>query len=122
MTREHVTPPKDTSWLGFGAVLAAIGASICCVGPLLLLSLGIGGAWMSALTSMESIRPFFLILSLIFIGFGFRKLYLIPANCKAGEACAAYDVQHRQRLIFWIGSVLIMMLLAFPWYAPLFIE
>ncbi|MBS0307555.1 MAG: mercury transporter MerT, partial [Proteobacteria bacterium] len=26
-------------------VLAAIGASVCCVGPLVLLLLGIGGAW-----------------------------------------------------------------------------
>jgi mercuric ion transport protein len=27
--------------------LAAIGASVCCVGPLVLLTLGIGGAWAS---------------------------------------------------------------------------
>ena len=26
-------------------IIAAIGASVCCVGPLLLLALGIGGAW-----------------------------------------------------------------------------
>lgn len=122
MTRDHETPTKNTSWLGIGAVLAAIGASVCCIGPLLLLSLGIGGAWMSTLTSMESIRPFFLILSLIFISLGFRKLYLIPANCEEGEACAISEVLHRQRLIFWIGSALIMMLLAFPWYAPFFME
>lgn len=122
MTRDHETPPKDTSWLGIGAVLAAIGASVCCVGPLLLLSLGIGGAWMSTLTSMESIRPFFLILSLIFIALGFRKLYLIPASCEEGDACAISEVLHRQRQIFWIGSALIMMLLAFPWYAPFFME
>ena len=70
MTTEHENPSKDSSWLGIGAVLAAIGASVCCVGPLLLLSLGIGGAWMSTLTSMESIRPFFIILTLIFIAFG----------------------------------------------------
>jgi mercuric ion transport protein len=41
MTTEHETPPtEDPSWLGIGAVLAAIGASVCCVGPLLLISLG----------------------------------------------------------------------------------
>ncbi|HZE91048.1 MAG TPA: mercuric transporter MerT family protein, partial [Rhizobacter sp.] len=28
-------------------VLAAIGASVCCVGPLVLLMLGIGGAWIA---------------------------------------------------------------------------
>jgi mercuric ion transport protein len=122
MTQEHDTPSKDTSWLGIGAVLAAIGASVCCVGPLLLISLGIGGAWMSTLTSMETVRPFFLVLTLVFIGLGYRKLYLIPDSCEEGEACASSEDKHKQRMIFWISSVLILMLLAFPWYAPFFME
>ena len=137
MTTEHEIPPTENpSWLGIGAVLAAIGASVCCVGPLLLISLGIGGAWMSALTSMETVRPYFIILTLIFIGLGYRKLYLIPESCKEGEAsatapcvalppasmqsCASSEVKHKQRIIFWIGSALILLLLAFPWYAPFF--
>lgn len=120
MTTEQETTSKSTSWLSIGAVLAAIGASVCCVGPLLLLSLGIGGAWMSILTSMETVRPVFIILTLIFIGLGYRKLYLIPENCEEGQACASPDVKQKQRLIFWIGSGLILLLLAFPWYAPFF--
>jgi len=114
------TPYNKSSWLGLGAVLAAIGASVCCVGPLLLLSLGIGGAWISTLTSMESVRPFFIILTLIFIALGFRKLYLTPSQCEEGETCAISDVQRRQRLLFWIGSAFILILLAFPWFAPFF--
>ena len=121
MTTEQQTPAKNTSWLGIGALLAAIGASVCCVGPLLLLSLGIGGAWMSTLTSMETVRPVFLILTLIFIGLGYRKLYLIPESCEEGEACTSPDVKQKQRMIFWTGSGLILLLLAFPWYAPIFI-
>ena len=39
-------------------VLAAIGASVCCVGPLVLLALGIGGSWVGSLTAMEPYRPF----------------------------------------------------------------
>ncbi len=120
MELEQEATPKTTSWLGIGAVLAAIGASACCVGPLLLISLGIGGAWMSTLTSMEAVRPFFFILTLIFIGLGFRKLYLVPESCAEGDACASPDVKQKQQLIFWIGSVLILLLLAFPWYFPLF--
>ena len=120
MTTEQETPAKSTSLLGIGAILAAIGASVCCVGPLLLLSLGIGGAWMSTLTSMQAVRPLFIILTLVFIGLGYRKLYLIPENCEVGEACATPDVKQKQRLIFWIGSGLILLLLAFPWYAPFF--
>lgn len=120
MANEQEIPSKGTSWLGMGAVLSAIGASVCCVGPLLLLSLGIGGAWMSTLTSLETVRPFFLILTLVFIGLGYRQLYLIPQSCEEGEACASSEVKDKQRMIFWIGSGLIVLLLAFPWYAPFF--
>ncbi len=122
MTTEQQPPPKSTSWLGVGAVLAAIGASVCCVGPLLLLTLGFGGAWMSTLTSMETVRPFFLVLTLFFIILGYRKLYLTPESCAEGEVCAKPEVQKNQRTIFWIGSLLILLLLAFPWYAPYFLD
>lgn len=122
MENEQESPTRQTTWLGIGAILAAIGASACCVGPLLLLSLGIGGAWMSTLTSMETVRPFFFVLTLVFIGLGYRKLYLTPENCEQGKACASPDVIKNQRLIFWIGSALILLLLAFPWYAPLFLD
>ncbi|MCI0653566.1 MAG: hypothetical protein L0Y38_04710 [Methylococcaceae bacterium] len=109
-------------WFGIGAVLAAIGASACCIGPLVLVSLGIGGAWMSTLTSMEAARPIFLIATLIFIGLAFRRLYLLPDRCEAGEACASASVTRNQRILFWVGSVILIALIAFPWYAPYVIE
>lgn len=123
MTAEHEIPPKKSlPWLGIGTTLAAIGASVCCVGPLLLLSLGIGGAWMSTLTSMESVRPFFILLTLGFIGLGYRKLYLIPDNCEEGKACALPEDKHKQQMTFWIGSALVLLLLALPWYVPVFMD
>ncbi|MFX8832921.1 mercuric transporter MerT family protein, partial [Acinetobacter baumannii] len=54
--------------------LAAIGASVCCVGPLILLALGIGGSWIANLTAMEPYRPFFIGLTLLFLGLAFRQL------------------------------------------------
>ncbi|MSS76453.1 MAG: hypothetical protein EXR90_06225 [Methyloglobulus sp.] len=123
MTKEHETSsPKKLPWLGIGTALSAIGASVCCVGPLLLLSLGIGGAWMSSLTSMESVRPFFILLTLVFIGLGYRKLYVLLKNCEEGKACVLPEDIHKQHMIFWIGSALILLLLAFPWYAPIFLS
>lgn len=116
-------PPQEApSWLGIGAVLAAIGASVCCVVPLLLISLGIGGAWMIAFTSMEPARPYFIILTLVFIGLGYHKLFFVPDSCEEGKPCAAPVVKRKQRMIFWIGSALILLLLAFPGYAPFFME
>jgi mercuric ion transport protein len=121
MTTEPEMPPKkELPWLGISTALAAIGASVCCVGPLLLLSLGIGGAWMSTLTSIESVRSFFILLTLVLMGLGYRKLYVLPESCEAGTACALPEEKHKQRMVFWIGSALVLLLLAFPWFAPIF--
>ncbi len=101
-------------------VLAAIGASVCCVGPLVLLALGIGGTWVGNLTAMEPYRPIFIGLTLVFLGMAFRKLYLVPQACMLGTPCADPRTIHRQRLTFWIVTVLLLGLLAVPWLAPLF--
>jgi len=122
MSTEIEKNTKRSGWFGIGAVLAAIGASACCIGPLLLLSLGIGGAWMSTLTSMEVVRPFFLIATLVFIGLAFHQLYLLPEKCDTGELCVSPSVKRNQRILFWLGSIFLIGLLAFPWYAPYFLE
>ncbi len=101
-------------------VLAAIGASVCCIGPLLLLALGIGGSWVGSLTAMEPYRPIFIGLTLLFLGLAFRKLYLVPLVCTPGTPCADPRTIQRQRLTFWIVAVLLLGLLAVPWLAPLF--
>lgn len=114
------TPINSPKWLGFGALMAAIGASACCVVPFLLLSLGIGGAWMSTLTAMEPARPFFIILTLVFMALGYRKLYWMPSSCEESADCANSGTRRKQRLVFWLGSAFILLLLAFPWLAPFF--
>ena len=101
-------------------MLAAIGASVCCVGPLVLLALGIGGAWIGNLTAFEPYRPLFIGLTLIFLGLAFRKLYLVPEACAPGTPCADPQIPKRQRMVFWSVAVLLLGLLAVPWFAPLF--
>lgn len=101
-------------------VLAAIGASVCCVGPFVLLALGIGGTWVGSLTAMEPYRPFFIGLTLLFLGLAFHTLYLVAQVCKPGTPCADPRTMQRQRLTFWILAGLLLGLLALPWLAPLF--
>ena len=101
-------------------VLAGIGASLCCVGPLVLLSLGLGGAWVANLTAFEPVRPVMLLLSLIFIGLVFRKLYLMPPTCEFGRPCADDVVIRKQRFMFWSVTIPLLGLMAFPWIAPFF--
>ena len=100
--------------------MAAIGASACCVGPLVLLALGIGGAWVGRLTALTPYRPLFVGLTLLFLGLAFRKLYLAPQVCTPGTTCADPRTLTRQRLTFWIVAALLVTLLAVPWFAPLF--
>jgi mercuric ion transport protein len=106
-----------TKQLWASAVAAVIG-SLCCVAPLVLLGLGISGAWISQLTALEPYRPIFIGVMLLFIGLAFRQLYIVPARCAPGEACANPRLQRRQRQIFWIVDVGLTALIAFPWYAP----
>jgi mercuric ion transport protein len=100
--------------------LAAIGASVCCVGPLVLLALGIGGVWVGSLTTLEPYRPLFIGLTLLFLGLAFRRLYLQPQVCAPGTPCADPRTIKRQRVTFWAVGALLLGLLAVPWLAPLF--
>ena len=104
------------------ATLAAIGASACCVGPLVLLSLGISGAWISQLTHLEAYQPLFTIVTLIFLFLAFRKLYISPRQCSIDDQCASPNVIRNQRIIFWIVSVILIALLTFPYYGLVFFE
>src|SRR5256886_9969859 len=99
-------------------VVAAIGASLCCVVPLVLLALGIGGAWIGNLTALEPYRPIFIGLTLLFLGLAFRQLYVTAPVCTPGTACADPKVWARQRPSFWVVVVLLGALPAPPWVVP----
>lgn len=102
----------------WGGVVAAVIGSLCCVAPLVLLGLGISGAWISQLTALEPYRPIFIGVMLVFIGLAYRQLYIVPARCAPDETCANPRLQRRQRQVFWIVVVALATLVAFPWYAP----
>lgn len=101
------------------SILAAVGASACCVGPLVLLSLGIGGAWVSTLTQLEPLRPVFIGLTLLLLIMAWRKLHRAPA-CMPGQVCADPKVARRQKFLFWLVSPLLLGLIASPWIIPYF--
>jgi mercuric ion transport protein len=103
----------------WASALAAIAGSLCCVAPLLLLTLGISGAWIGQLTALEPYRPIFIGVTAIFVGLAFRQLYIVPARCAPAEVCANPRLQRRQRQIFWVVVAGLAVLIAFPWYAPL---
>ncbi len=101
-------------------LLAAIGASVCCVGPLVLLALGISGAWIGSLSALEPVRPIFVAATLLFLALGFRRLYLAPQVCEPGTPCADPRTIRRQRGLYWFVTAALGVLLAVPLAGPLF--
>lgn len=100
--------------------LAALGASACCAGPLILLLLGVGGGWASRLIALEPYSPYLTALTLLFLGAAFYNLYWRRPACAPDESCSVRPVVRNQRLVFWFVAVPVLGLLAFPLYAPLF--
>src|SRR5215813_7283939 len=116
--------PKESIRSGNGfliaGILSAIGASICCVGPLVLLALGFSGAWIGSLTALEPYRPVFIGLALVALFFAARTIWRPAIACAPGEVCAAPAVKHMYKVLFGVVAILVLIALTFPFVAPLF--
>jgi mercuric ion transport protein len=104
----------------FAGGLAAILASACCLGPLVLLMLGFSGAWIGNLTVLEPYRPIFIGAALVALFFAGRRIFRPAQACKPGEVCAVPQVRVVYKIIFWIVAALVVIALGFPYVLPLF--
>lgn len=115
--------PTDFRGGGRGALLtgglAAILASTCCLGPLVLITLGISGAWISNLTLLEPYRPLFIGAAVVALFFAYRRIWR-PAACAPGQICALPPVKRSYKALFWIVVALVIIALGFPLVAPWF--
>ncbi|MGH2603364.1 MAG: mercuric transporter MerT family protein [Dehalococcoidia bacterium] len=98
---------------------SAILASACCILPLVLVMLGLGGAWLSVLHALQPYRWIFLSLTAIALVFAWRRLYPASVECAPGDACALPANRRAYRMLFWIIVVLVALAAVFPWLAPL---
>lgn len=100
--------------------VAAILASVCCLGPFLLVSLGFSGVWLGNFKVFEPFRPLFLSAGFVSLFFAWRRIYRPSIVCKPGEICAVPEVRSAYKLIFWGVSALIGGATIFPYVLPLF--
>lgn len=111
-------PQHGRGALGIGG-LAAILASICCLGPLVLVTIGVSGAWIGNLTVLEPYRPIFIGAALVALFFAYRRIFRPAEACKPGEVCAVPQVKTAQKIIFVIVAALTGLAIAFPYILPL---
>lgn len=100
--------------------IAAILASACCIGPLVLVLLGFGGAWMSHLQVLEPYRPFILALAIIFMVLAYRKIWRPVAACAPDTLCAVPRTQTMYKALFWLVALLVIVSISSPYIAPFF--
>jgi len=98
-----------------GAIGAAIVASVCCIGPVLLAGLGVGAV--AAAQKFAPLRPMFLAVTALLLGLGFYFAYRKPeqAAC-AGEACKPSGIARWTKPLLWIATAIVLALVAFPYY------
>jgi mercuric ion transport protein len=101
---------------GLGAILA----SLCCLGPLLLLLLGFSGAWLANLTVLEPYRPVFIIISLAALFFAWKRIFRPIPSCQPGKSCALPSARRWHIVSFCGVLALVLLALIFPYIFPLF--
>ncbi|MEX2296268.1 MAG: mercuric transporter MerT family protein [Dongiaceae bacterium] len=115
-----VTSGKRSLLTAAGAV-GAILTSACCVGPLVLLALGISGAWIGSLAALDTYKPVFAAIAVIFIGLGFRQVYF-PAKpaCSERAFCKRPASALITKSVLWVAAVLVAVAITIDWWAPIF--
>lgn len=102
-----------------GGALGAIAAMSCCIVPLVLFTLGIGGAWIGNLTALAPYQPIFIVGTVGFLAAGYYLVYRKPtAACAEGEACARPLPSRIVKLALWTATALVLAAMAFPYVAP----
>lgn len=83
-----------TPRLLIAAVLASATASVCCLGPFLLLATGLSGAWMSRVMAVEPYQPLLVAVSLLLILFaGWQILALRSCKSEPGAESLTFNTK-----------------------------
>lgn len=102
-------------------LLAALGASSCCLLPLGLFLVGVSGAWIGNLTVLAPYQPVFVAATLACLAGGFFAVYRKPkaAACADGSYCARPASDRIAKVALWSAAALVAAALAFPYAASI---
>jgi mercuric ion transport protein len=110
----------ESSALAVGGI-AALLVGACCVAPIVLVAIGLGGAWLANLAALEPYRPVFSAITLACLAFAWRRIYRPASACKPGETCAVPAVKRSYKIGFWTVAVLLVVMFSFPYAASFFL-
>ena len=103
---------NGSSWILTGGVFAGLAASLCCIGPLLSLSLGLGSFAASAWFAQW--RPVLLVITFVLLGLAWRLTYRRPkADCIDGTC--AQPPGKAVHVSLWLGTLVAVASAVYPW-------
>ena len=107
--------------LAAGSLIGAVLASSCCVVPLILVSLGISGAWIGNLTALEPYKLYFVAATVVLLGAAYWQVYAKPRRaCATGSYCASPSSGRITKAALWIAAVVVVLAATINYWAPLF--
>ena len=113
MTTNNQKTNKKINLPLFGSVVSAILASICCLGPIILAILGLGGAGL--FSQFAEFRPYLIGITVIFLGLAFYLTYRKrKVKCEDGT-CRIQKAPKWNKIVLWLATVFIILFLAFPY-------
>ena len=99
-----------------GAVISAFLASACCIGPLVLALIGLGGTGL--LIKLEPYRPYFTVATLAALGAGFWFTYRKPKLVEGDDCGCEHPKSNRLgKVLLWVVTVVVIGFWSFPYLA-----
>lgn len=115
IVRENIFTQRLSLYTGG---VAAILASICCLGPFLLVTVGLSNATvLYFITAAEWSRPFFIVVALIGLIFSYRYIWNPTPSNYSVEACSIQQNMMPYKVFFAFVTLLIILAFMLPYIA-----
>jgi mercuric ion transport protein len=101
-----------------GAIGAAFLASLCCIGPLLFVTLGVGAGLASTFAPLQ---PFFTVVAVVLLALGFYVVYGRRRSpvCAPDGTCTVPRDRTRDKVLLWLATVVALVFLTFERWSVL---
>jgi len=121
---KKLTQDNKPRWVIGAGLTAALASTLCCLAPLVLFLLGIGGAWVSFLTDLTPYRLYFLVFAILCVGAGFCVVYKKPdpKDCAPGTFCINPASNTINKILLWIAVPFIVVALIYPYVIPIILK
>src|SRR5262249_49344105 len=107
---DHHTVAKSIHVTALAAIgiLGAVAASSCCLLPLILVSVGVSGAWIGTFTALAPYQSYVALITLAVLGYGFYSVYWRAPQACEDETCERPLPRPVVKAGLWLGTLLIV--------------